>query len=147
VKEGTFGRGAPCGNSSARTQLFAAERQTSYGSKKEETLRCPTEAPEETEKKQLLPNGLMEDRELKAPTVANRALGLMLILGAAVYEGQLRPHRNWKLNGITSRRGVMPHNVQQPAPAAVNQPARFQFAGHGWQLTVTFTHKLATRKR
>jgi len=26
VKEGTFGRGAPCGNPSARTQLFAADR-------------------------------------------------------------------------------------------------------------------------
>jgi len=38
VKQGTFGRGAPRGNSSARTQLFAADRQTSHGSKKEETL-------------------------------------------------------------------------------------------------------------
>jgi len=38
------------------------------------------EAPEETERKPLLPNGLAEDRELEA----NRALGLMLILGAAV---------------------------------------------------------------
>jgi len=50
VKEGTFGRGAPCGNPSARTQLFAADRQTSHGSKKEETLRRPTEVTEETEK-------------------------------------------------------------------------------------------------
>jgi len=48
VKEGTFGRGDPRGNPSARTQLFAADRQTSHGSKKEETLRRPTEAPEET---------------------------------------------------------------------------------------------------
>jgi len=44
VKEKTFGRGAPCGNPSARTQLFAAGRQTSHGSKKEETsgarLKC-----------------------------------------------------------------------------------------------------------
>jgi len=38
------------GNPSARTQLFAADRRTSHGSKKEETLRRPTEAPEETEK-------------------------------------------------------------------------------------------------
>jgi len=50
VKEGTFGRGAPRGNPSARTQLFVADRQTSHGSKKEETLRCPTEAPDETER-------------------------------------------------------------------------------------------------
>jgi len=50
VKEGTFGRGAPCGNPSTRTQLFAADRRTSHGSKKEETLRLPTEAPDETER-------------------------------------------------------------------------------------------------
>jgi len=36
------------------------------------------------QKKQLLPNRLTEDRELEAPTAANRALGLMSILGAAV---------------------------------------------------------------
>jgi len=34
-----------------RTQLFAADRQTSHGSKKEETLRRPTEVPEENRKK------------------------------------------------------------------------------------------------
>jgi len=34
VKEGTFGGGAPRGNPSARTQLFAADRRTSHGSKK-----------------------------------------------------------------------------------------------------------------
>jgi len=49
VKEGTFGRGAPRGNPSARTQLFAADRQTSHGSEKEETqwkhLRKQKEAP------------------------------------------------------------------------------------------------------
>jgi len=38
------------GNLSVRTQLFAADRRTSHGSKKEETLRCPTEVPEETER-------------------------------------------------------------------------------------------------
>jgi len=43
VKEGTFGRGALHGNPSARTQL-------SHDSKKEETLRHPTEAPEKTER-------------------------------------------------------------------------------------------------
>jgi len=50
MKEGTFRRGAPHGNPSARTQLFAADRRTSHGSKKEETLRRPTKAPEETER-------------------------------------------------------------------------------------------------
>jgi len=34
VKGGTFGRGAPRGNPSTRTQLFAADRRTSHGSKK-----------------------------------------------------------------------------------------------------------------
>jgi len=50
VKEGTFRRGAHHGNPSARTQLFAADRRTSHGSTKKETLRHPTEAPEETKK-------------------------------------------------------------------------------------------------
>jgi len=50
-ERGTFGRGAPRGNPSARTQLFAADRQTSRGSKEEETLRHPTEVPEETERR------------------------------------------------------------------------------------------------
>jgi len=50
VKEGTFGRGAPRGNPSERTQHVAADRRTSHGSKKEETLRRPTEAPEKTER-------------------------------------------------------------------------------------------------
>jgi len=49
-EEGTFGRGAPRGNPSARTQLFAADRQTSHGSKKEKTLWRPTKVPEETER-------------------------------------------------------------------------------------------------
>jgi len=48
VKEGTFGREAPHDNPSARTQLFAADRRTSHGLKKEETLRRSTEALEET---------------------------------------------------------------------------------------------------
>jgi len=50
VKEGIFGRGAPRENPSARTQLFASDRRTSHGSKIEETLRRPNEAPEETER-------------------------------------------------------------------------------------------------
>jgi len=35
-------------------------------------------------KKQMLPHRPTQDREVEAPTVANRALGLMLILGVAV---------------------------------------------------------------
>jgi len=50
VKEGTLGRGAPRGNPSSRTQLFAADRQTSHGSKKKKAFRRPTEVPEETER-------------------------------------------------------------------------------------------------
>jgi len=50
VKDGTFGRGAPLGNPSARTQLFAADRRTSHGSKKEKILRRPTETSEKTER-------------------------------------------------------------------------------------------------
>jgi len=38
------------GKLSTRTQLFAADRRTSHGSKKEETLRRPTEALDETER-------------------------------------------------------------------------------------------------
>jgi len=54
VKEGTFGRGAPRVKHSARTQLFAAGRRSSHGLKKEETLRRPTEAPEETERSSIV---------------------------------------------------------------------------------------------
>jgi len=45
------------GNPSARTQLFAADRRTGHGSKKEETLRHLTEAPEETRKSECCPTG------------------------------------------------------------------------------------------
>jgi len=48
-ERGNIQKRGPCGNPFARTQLFAADRQTSHGSKKEETLRRPTETPEETE--------------------------------------------------------------------------------------------------
>jgi len=67
VKEGTFGRGAPCGNPSARTQLFAADRQTSHGSKKEKTLRRPMEAPEETRKSERCPTGRRRTGSLRHP--------------------------------------------------------------------------------
>jgi len=83
VKEGTFGRGAPCGNPSTRTQLFAADRRTSRGLKKEETLRRPMEAPQETRKSECGPTG-RGGPGARGTTVVNRALGLMLILGVAV---------------------------------------------------------------
>jgi len=51
VKEEIFRRRAPRGNPSARTQLFAADRRTSHGSKKVEIFRHPPEAPEENRKK------------------------------------------------------------------------------------------------
>jgi len=46
---------APSGNPPVRTQLFAADRRISHGSKKEETLRRPTDAPEETKKANAVP--------------------------------------------------------------------------------------------
>jgi len=49
-ERGNIRKRDPRGNPSARTQLFAADRRTSHGSKKEETLKRPTEAPEETER-------------------------------------------------------------------------------------------------
>jgi len=49
-ERGNIWKRGPHGNPSARTQLFAADRRTSHGSKKEETLRRPTEAPEETKR-------------------------------------------------------------------------------------------------
>jgi len=50
VKERIFGKGAPRGNPSARTQLFAADRCTIHGSKKKGTLGHPTDVLEETER-------------------------------------------------------------------------------------------------
>jgi len=53
-------------------------------------------------KKRMLPHRPTEDQELEAPTVANHALGLMLILGVAVAQkdschlvGHLRMPRAW----------------------------------------------------
>jgi len=63
VKEGTFRRGAPRGNPSSRTQLFAADRRTSHDAKKEETLRCRPEVPEETERRTI--------QQLETPEVFN----------------------------------------------------------------------------
>jgi len=52
--------------------------------KKPSDARRPTEAPEETRKKQLLPNRLVEDWELEAPTATKCAPVLMPALRAAV---------------------------------------------------------------
>jgi len=49
-ERGNIRKRGPSKNPSARIQVFAADRRTSHGSKKEETLRRPTEVPEETER-------------------------------------------------------------------------------------------------
>jgi len=46
--------------------------------------QVPDESARGNKKKRILPHRPMQDRELEAPTVANCALGLMLILGVAV---------------------------------------------------------------
>jgi len=65
-------------------------------------------------KKRMLPHRSTQDRELETPTVANRALGLMLILGVAVAQkdrchlvGHLRmPRDRWS---VLSRNGKKHH--------------------------------------
>jgi len=111
VKEGTFGRGAPRGNPSTRTHLFGAERRTSHNSKKKKLSGAQQKCPRK-QKKQLLPNRMTEDRELKGPTAANLALGLMSIPGAAVAQkdhchlvGHFR---------MPSARWSIPRNPQAP---------------------------------
>jgi len=47
-------------------------------------LQAPDGSARGNKKKRMLPHRPMEDWELEAPTVANRALGLMLTLGVAV---------------------------------------------------------------
>jgi len=49
-ERGNIHKRAPHGSPSARTQLFAADRWTSHGSKKEETRWRPMEVPEETKR-------------------------------------------------------------------------------------------------
>jgi len=83
VKEGTFRRGAPCGNPSTRTQLFAADANQSWF-KERRNPQAPDGSARGNKNKQMLHHRPTEDRELKALTVANRALGPMLILGVAV---------------------------------------------------------------
>jgi len=50
-ERGDIRKRGPLWDPSARIQLFAAERRTSHGSKKEETLRRSTEVPEKKQKK------------------------------------------------------------------------------------------------
>jgi len=62
VKEGTFGRGAPCGNPSVRTQLFAgtqlfaADKRTSHGSKERRNPQVPDGSARGNKKKRMLPH-------------------------------------------------------------------------------------------
>jgi len=58
--------------------------RTSHGSKKKKLSGAQRKRLRKQKKKQLLPNGLTEDRELEAPTATNHALGLMSIPRAAV---------------------------------------------------------------
>jgi len=83
VKEGTFGRGAPRGNAFARTQLFAADRRTSHGSKKKKLSGSQWKRLRK-QKKATVVQQVDGGPELEAPTAANHALGLMPIPGAAV---------------------------------------------------------------
>jgi len=46
--------------------------------------QVPNGSTRGNKKKRMLPHRPTQDRELEAPTVVNRALGLMLILGVAV---------------------------------------------------------------
>jgi len=57
--------------------------------RKKKNLLLPDRSTRGNKKKRMLPHRPMQDRELEAPTVANHALGLMLILGVAV--AQKRP--------------------------------------------------------
>jgi len=54
-ERGNIRKSAPCGNPSARTQLFAADRRTSHGSKKEET-QLPYGSARGNKKKRMLPH-------------------------------------------------------------------------------------------
>jgi len=85
VKEGTLGRGPLVGTFPQELSSLQLTGEPVMV-QKEETLRCPTEAPKETGKKQLLPNVLTKDRELEAPTAANCALGLMSIPGQQLHK-------------------------------------------------------------
>jgi len=82
-ERGNIWKRGPSWSPSTRTPLFGADRRTSYGSKKKKLSGAQRNRLRK-QKKQLLPNGLMEDRELEVPTAANHALGLMLIPGTAV---------------------------------------------------------------
>jgi len=66
-ERGNIRKRGPLWNPSVRTQLFAADRRTSHGSKKEETFRCPTEALEETRKSECCPTGRRRTGSLRRP--------------------------------------------------------------------------------
>jgi len=64
------------------------------------------------QEKRMLPHRLTLDRELEAPTVANRALGLMLILGVAVTQKD-RCHLVGHLRMPRARCSVLSRNRQK----------------------------------
>jgi len=83
VKEETFGKGALVGTlpQELSSSQLTGEPVMVQKNKKPSGARRKRQRKQ---KKRMLPHRPTEDRELEAPTVANRALGLMLILGAAV---------------------------------------------------------------
>jgi len=60
------------------------QQQQQQRFKERRNPQAPDGSARRNKKKQMLPHRPMEDWELEAPTVANCALGLMLILGVAV---------------------------------------------------------------
>jgi len=97
VKERTVGRGAPRGNPSARTQLFAADRRTSHGSMID------------------LLGFLTSSLGFHSTPVRNtRGFTGGWTMGPSAawfYEGQLRLHRNWKLECVLCATAVSGHRV------------------------------------
>jgi len=75
----------------------------------------PDRSARGNKKKQMLPHRPKEDRDLEAPTVANRALGLMLILGVAVAQKD-RCH----LVGHQDAQSQMKHTKQKQKEASYN---------------------------
>jgi len=95
VKEETFGKGAPCGNPSVISSLQLTGEESWF--KERRNLQAPNGNAWGNRKKQLLPNRVVEDRKLEAPTAANCAPVLMPAQRAAVAQkdrchlvGQLR---------------------------------------------------------
>jgi len=118
VKEGTFRRGAHHGNSSARIQLFAADRRTSHGSRKKKhsdtQRKCLRKQKHNITVRDLL-RFLTSSRRFHSTLVRNtRGFTRGWTMGpgpsaAWFYEGQLRLHQNWnyRLKPIFGRNSLI----------------------------------------